>query len=62
MRARPAAAAPRFVVFEKYHKVFEEPRFDGAEAKIVASCKAVKALNPKTDCYMYVESDWARNV
>ena len=49
-----------FVVFEKYHKIFNEPVCDNAEDKIVASCKAVKALNPKTQCYMYTESDWAR--
>ena len=49
-----------FVVFEKYHKVFEEPQFDQAEAKITESCRKVKALNPKTDCYIYTESDWAR--
>ena len=49
-----------FVVFEKYHKAFEEPQFDQAESKIIESCKKVKALNPKTDCYIYTESDWAR--
>ena len=45
-----------FVVFEKYHKAFEAPQFDGAEAKIAESCRRVKALNPKTDCYIYTES------
>ena len=49
-----------FVVFEKYHKVFAAPRFDGAEAKITESCRRVKAINPKTECYIYTESDWAR--
>ena len=49
-----------FVVFEKYHKVFQEPKIDNAEEKITESCRKVKALNPKTDCYIYVESDWAR--
>jgi hypothetical protein len=49
-----------FVVFEKYHKAFAAPRFDGAEAKITESCRKVKAINPKTECYIYTESDWAR--
>eukprot|EP01048_Picozoa_sp_COSAG05_P000614 COSAG05_NODE_17_length_35518_cov_34.728084_29_plen_379_part_00 len=49
-----------FVVFEKYHKAFEQPQFDRAESKIVESCRKVKRLNPKTDCYIYTESDWAR--
>lgn len=53
-------ASKPFVVFEKNHKIGETPRVDGAEAKIVASCEAVKQVNPKTDCYMYVESDMAR--
>ena len=53
-------AAQPFVVFEKYHKVFEEPVVDAAEAKIAESCRRVKALNPNTQCYMYTESDWAR--
>ena len=37
------------------------PVSDGAEAKIAASCAAVKAVNPTADCYMYVESDVARS-
>jgi hypothetical protein len=52
-----------FVVFEKYHKAFEAEPYgilDNAEAKITESCRKIKALSPKTDCYMYVESDWAR--
>ena len=49
-----------FVVFEKYHKAFEEPKLDQAEAKIAESCRRVKELNPETDCYIYTESDWAR--
>ena len=49
-----------FVVFEKYHKAFEEPIIDKAEEKIAESCRKVKALNSKTDCYIYTESDWAR--
>ena len=49
-----------FVVFEKYHKAFEEPAFDAAEAKIAESCRKVKAINPQTQCYIYTESDWAR--
>ena len=51
-----------FVVFEKYHKVFQEPVADAAETKIAESCRKVKALNPKTECYIYTESDWARTV
>ena len=48
-------------MFEKYHKVFEAPVLDAAEAKIVESCRAVKALSKVgTECYMYTESDWAR--
>ena len=45
-----------FVVFEKYHKAFEEKPYgilDNAEAKIAESCRKVKILNPATDCYMY---------
>lgn len=49
-----------FVVFEKYHKIFEDPVCDQAEAKIQESCRKVKAINPDTDCYIYTESDWAR--
>eukprot|EP01043_Picozoa_sp_COSAG02_P012218 COSAG02_NODE_469_length_21727_cov_64.506334_4_plen_261_part_00 len=49
-----------FVVFEKYHKAFEEPQLDQAEAKIAESCRKVKEINPQTDCYIYTESDWAR--
>jgi hypothetical protein len=49
-----------FVVFEKYHKAFEEPQLDQAEAKIAESCRKVKEINPETDCYIYTESDWAR--
>jgi hypothetical protein len=49
-----------FVVFEKYHKAFADPPFDDAEAKIVESCRKVKALNASTQCLMYTESDWAR--
>eukprot|EP01051_Picozoa_sp_SAG22_P003844 SAG22_NODE_193_length_15643_cov_5.339424_6_plen_355_part_00 len=59
-RPQQTHPSPRSVVFEKYHKAFEPPMFDQAEAKIAASCKAVKAINPKTDCYIYTESDWAR--
>lgn len=33
---------------------------DQAEAKIIESCRKVKQLNPRTECYMYTESDWAR--
>ena len=43
-------------VFEKYHKIFVEPQADMAEQKIIESCKAVKAINPKTDCYIYVRA------
>ena len=39
-----------FVVFEKYHKAFEDPIIDNAEGKIAESCRKVKALNPNTDC------------
>ena len=37
-----------FVVFEKYHKVFEAPAVDQAEAKIIESCRKVKALSADT--------------
>ena len=53
-------AKQQFVVFEKYHKAFEEPQLDQAEAKIAESCRKVKEINPDTDCYIYTESDWAR--
>jgi hypothetical protein len=53
-------ASQPFVVFEKYHKLFEKPVCDQAERKILTSCKKVKAINPKTECYIYTESDWAR--
>ena len=53
-------ATKRFVVFEKNHKQFEEPINAAAEAKIVESCRKVKALNASVTCLMYVESDWAR--
>ena len=55
-----ALAKQPFVVFEKYHKAFEEPQLDQAEAKIAESCRKVKEINPHTDCYIYTESDWAR--
>ena len=41
-----------FVVFEKYHKVFVDPPFDEAEAKIAESCAKVKALNASVQCLM----------
>jgi hypothetical protein len=56
-----------FVVFEKNTGLFSykqapdyPPAATGAEAKILAACKQLKSLSPKTDCYMYTESDWAR--
>lgn len=54
-------AAKPFVVFEKIHKLFEAPVNDEAEAKIIESCRKVKAINSSTTCLMYVESDWARS-
>jgi len=59
-KALKVLAAQPFVVFEKYHKIFEPPICDEAEAKIAASCAAVKKISPKVQCLMYVESDWAR--
>ena len=53
-------ASQPFVVFEKNHKLLASPANTSAEAKITESCRLVKELNPKTDCYMYTESDWAR--
>eukprot|EP00937_MAST-01D_sp_MAST-1D-sp2_P001467 g1467.t1 len=60
-------ARQAFVVFEKNQGLFSigqapgyAPPDAGAEQKIVAACAQVKALSPTTDCYMYVESDWAR--
>lgn len=47
-------ATKPFVVFEKNHGLFADPVGDDAEDKIVASCKAVKALNASTQCLMYV--------
>lgn len=53
-----------FVVFEKPHKLFYSGPDGGAntsaETKIAESCRLVKQLSPSTDCYIYVESDWAR--
>jgi hypothetical protein len=54
-------ATKPFVVFEKNHKLFEEPINDNAEAKIIESCRKVKAINSTVQCLMYVESDWARS-
>ena len=54
-------ATKPFVVFEKNHKLFEPPINDQAEAKIVESCRKVKAINSTVQCLMYVESDWARS-
>jgi hypothetical protein len=54
-------ATKPFVVFEKNHKLFEAPANDQAEAKIIESCRRVKALNSTVQCLMYVESDWARS-
>ena len=50
-----------FVVFEKNHKLWSAPVNTSAETKISDSCRLVKERNPGTDCYMYVESDWARD-
>lgn len=50
-------ATKPFVVFEKNHGLFADPVGDDAEDKIVASCKAVKALNASTQCLMYVPTD-----
>lgn len=54
-------ATKPFVVFEKNHKLFEQPVNDQAEAKIAESCRKVKAINATVQCLMYVESDWARS-
>ena len=53
-------AAKPFVVFEKNHKLFEDPVGDQAEAKITESCRKLKAINASVQCLMYVEVDWAR--
>lgn len=53
-------ATKPFVVFEKNHKLFEEPVGDQAEAKITESCRKLKAINASAQCLMYVEVDWAR--
>eukprot|EP00041_Stephanoeca_diplocostata_P030143 m.904777 g.904777 ORF g.904777 m.904777 type:complete len:438 (+) comp23695_c0_seq51:140-1453(+) len=53
-------ATQSFVVFEKMHKVWAQPVNTSAETKIADSCALVKKLNPRTDCYIYTESDWAR--
>jgi hypothetical protein len=58
-----------FIVFEKdtgrwpqspqpdgYPMDFE----DNCETKIALACAQVKEVSPKTACYMYTESDWAR--
>ena len=52
------------MVFES-HKLFTRGRRRGqhfAETKIAESCRLVKQLSPSTDCYIYVESDWARTL
>jgi len=49
-----------FVVFEKNHALFAPPAGTGAEEKIAAACRAVRATSSSTHCYMYTESDWAR--
>ena len=65
--ALQAMSASAFVVFEKNTGEFSmdqapgyPPAMDGCEGKIEAACKQLKTVSPTTDCYMYTESDWAR--
>jgi hypothetical protein len=58
--ALQAMSKSQFVVLEKNSAEFSPPVIDGCEDKIVAACRQLKAVSPSTDCYMYTESDWAR--
>ena len=62
-----AMSKSAFVVFEKNSGEFSfeqahgyPPAITGAEDKIVAACKQLKSVSPATECYMYTESDYAR--
>ena len=64
--AADVLAEASFVVFEKWHGMFASPANTSAETKIAAACAQVKEASARsqspTDCYIYVEVDWARTV